>query len=160
MAFQTTWYFSELSEKVVEFIERDLSEDSNISDTHWVGGFVWHYIDRANRENFLYDLSHLDGDSVKLKIYNEGDKESWNVDAKPSTDENIRKISFIIQLSDHNDYEGGNIQILDETSNMYNVPRKRGTVSLFDSTAQYRMSKITKGTRKSLIGWAVGKRWT
>ena len=53
MAFQCTWYFSQLPEKVVDLIEKDLTESSTIPDTHWVGGLVWHYIDRANRENFM-----------------------------------------------------------------------------------------------------------
>ena len=70
MAFQTTWYFSELPESVVGLIERDLADDSSVSDTHWIGGLIWHYIDRANRENFLYELSHLDNNSVKFKSLN------------------------------------------------------------------------------------------
>ncbi len=105
MAFQTTWYFSELPEEVVKLIEKDLSNDSSIPDTHWLGGFVWHYIKRANRENFMYDLSHLDGSSLKLKTYNEGDSCKWHVDAEPALgDEDVCKISFTVQLSDLDDY--------------------------------------------------------
>ena len=120
MAFQTTWYFSELPEKVLELIEKDLAEDSSIPDTHWLGGFVWHYIERANRENFLYDLSRLDGSSLKLKTYNEGEGQTWHVDAEPTLgDEDVRKLSFTIQLSDLDDYEGGNVQLLDEVGGKY-----------------------------------------
>jgi len=42
---------------------------------------------------------------------------------------------------------------------MYNAPRRRGAVILFDSSARHRVNKVTKGTRKSLVGWAVGKKW-
>ena len=28
------------------------SQNAWIPTTHWVGGFLWHYIERANRENF------------------------------------------------------------------------------------------------------------
>ena len=160
MAFQSLWYLSKLPEKVVDLIEKDLTESSTISETHWIGGFMWHYILRANRENFMYNVSHLDGDSVKFKIYNEGDGQTWHVDAKPQEgDEDIRKISFTVQLSDVDDYEGGNVQFLDESCKMYNVPRQRGVVILFDSTSRHRVMKVTKGTRKSLDGWAVGKKW-
>ena len=31
-----------------------------------------------------------------------------------------------MQLSDPDDYEGGNVQLLDEAGNSYIVPRKRG----------------------------------
>ena len=116
MAFQTTWYYSELPEKVVNLIEKDLKDDSSVPDTHWIGGLVWHYIDRSNRENFLYDLNNLDGESIKYKVYNEGDGQTWHVDSKPldNEEEQVRKISFTVQLSDVDDYEGGNVQLLDE----------------------------------------------
>ena len=81
MAYQTTWYFSELPEDVIKLIEKEVTDQSKIPDTHWVGGLVWHYILRANRENFLYELSNLDENSVKFKSYNEGDGQTWHVDA-------------------------------------------------------------------------------
>ena len=55
--------------------------------------------------------------------------------------------------------KGGNLQLLDEAGNSYIAPRKRGTVILIDSRTQHRVLKVTKGTRKSLVGWTVGKRW-
>ena len=160
MAFQSLWYLSKLPEKVVDLIEKDLTESSTIPETHWVGGLVWHYILRANRENYMYNVSHLDGDSVKFKTYNEGDGQTWHVDAKPQEgDEDVRKISFTVQLSDCDDYEGGNVQVLDENGQMYNLPRERGTVALFDSASRHRVDKVRKGTRKALVGWALGKSW-
>ena len=84
MAYQSMWYFTNLPEKVVDIIEEDLMENFNanmadsrlagdalnkdkrdsqnalVPTTHWVGGFLWHYIERANRENFLYDLRCID----------------------------------------------------------------------------------------------------
>ena len=157
MAFQTQWYFSDLPEEVVDLIEKDLSNESGIS---WVSGFVWHYILRANRENFCYKLSHLDASSVKVKTYNEGDSETWSIDSQPvDGNEDVRKLSFIIQLSDVDEYEGGNVQFLDEGKRKYFIPRQRGTVALFDARTQHRMLKVTKGTRKSLIGWGVGPQW-
>ena len=160
MAFQSIWYLSKLPEKVVDLIEKDLTESSTIPETHWVGGLVWHYILRANRENYMYNVSHLDGDSVKFKTYNEGDGQTWHVDAKPQEgDEDVRKISFTVQLSDCDDYEVGNVQVLDENGQMYNLPRERGTVALFDSASRHRVDKVRKGTRKALVGWALGKSW-
>ena len=50
------------------------------------------------------------------------------------------------------EYEGGNVQLLDEAGNSYIVPRKRGTIVLFDSRTQHRVLKVTKGTRKSIVG--------
>ena len=64
-----------------------------------------------------------------------------------------------MQLSDPDDYEGGNVQLLDEGNNSYFAPRKRGTMIFFDSRTQHRVLKVTKGVRKSLVGWVCGPRW-
>ena len=159
MAFQSIWFYTDLPEKVVDIIEEDVAQnfDSQMSDsklhgdslnkdkrssqnawiptTHWVGGFIWHYIERANRENFLYDLSCIDGESMQYTRYSEGQHYGWHTDAglagqyKPVAIGNrkeglaedylnekvemVRKLSFAMQLSDPDDYEGGNVQFLD-----------------------------------------------
>ena len=71
----------------------------------------------------------------------------------------VRKLSFVVQLSDPDDYEGGNLQLLDENGKSYIAPRKRGTVVVFDSRTQHRVLKVKRGIRKSLVGWVVGPRW-
>jgi PKHD-type hydroxylase len=205
MAFQSVWYYTDIPEKIVDIIEEDLSlkfdsgmEDSRlhgdalnkekrnsqntwIPTTHWVAGFLWHYVQRANRENFLYDLRNIDGESLQYTRYGEGEFYSWHNDAglatqyKPQSvgnrieglandfvNENIelvRKLSFSLQLSDSDDYEGGNVQFLDESGSSYFAPRKRGTIVLFDSRTQHRVLPVKSGIRKSIVGWTVGPRW-
>ena len=205
MAFQSVWYYSDIPEDVVDIIEKDLSikfdpqmgdsrlmgdalnkdkrnsQNAWVPSNHWLGGFMWHYISRANRENFLYDLRCIDGESMQYTQYGVGQFYSWHNDAgiagayKPATvgnrtdglaqdfvNENIelvRKLSFVLQLSDPDDYEGGNLQLLDESGATYFAPRKRGTVILFDSRTQHRVLPVKSGLRKSIVGWTVGPRW-
>ena len=205
MAFQSVWYYSDLPEEVVDIIEKDLSvkfdpemgdsrlmgdalnkdkrnsQNAWVPTTHWLGGFIWHYIERANRENFLYDLRCIDGESMQYTQYNVGQFYGWHNDAglagqyKPVAvgnrvdglgqdfmNENIemvRKLSFVMQLSDADEYEGGNLQLLDEAGKSYFAPRKRGTVILFDSRTSHRVLPVKSGLRKSIVGWTVGPRW-
>ena len=205
MAFQSVWYYTDLPEDIVDIIERDLTEsfDPMMADSrlhgdalnkdkrnsqnawvpthHWLGGFMWHYIQRANRENFLYDLRCIDGESMQYTQYGVGQFYGWHNDAgissayKPQSagnrqeglandfvNENIelvRKLSFVLQLSDADDYEGGNLQLLDEAGKSYFAPRKRGTVILFDSRTMHRVLPVKSGLRKSIVGWTVGPRW-
>ena len=205
MAFQSVWYFSDIPEDIVTILEKDLkstfdqemgdsrlmgdalnkdkrnSQNAWVPTTHWLGGFMWHYIERANRENFLYDLRCIDGESMQYTQYGPGQFYSWHNDAgiagayKPQSvgnrqeglandfvNENIelvRKLSFVLQLSDPDDYEGGNLQLLDESGNSYIAPRKRGTVILFDSRTMHRVLPVKSGLRKSIVGWTVGPRW-
>jgi PKHD-type hydroxylase len=213
MAYQSIWYYTDIPEKVVNLIEEDLSEkfegqmqDSTLAGNtsnldkrnsqnawiptdHWVGGFIWHYIQRANRENFLYDIDCIDNEHMQFTRYTEGMFYGWHSDgglssqyspqARSSGDisknedqrnlatsdfintniEKVRKLSFAIQLSDSDDYEGGNVQLISEEGKPYNVPRKKGTIVLFDSRTVHRVLKIKSGVRKSLVGWVVGPRW-
>tara|TARA_B100001057_G_scaffold349784_1_gene351249 strand:- start:160 stop:780 length:621 start_codon:yes stop_codon:yes gene_type:complete len=205
MAFQSVWYYTSLPENIVELIESDLAEhfDEQMADSrlhgdalnkdkrnsqntwiptaHWVAGFLWHYVQRANRENFLYDLRNIDGESLQYTRYGEGMFYGWHNDAGLATqykpvsvgnraeglaqdfvNENIelvRKLSFSIQLSDPDDYEGGNLELIDEANQHYIAPRQRGCICLFDSRTQHRVLKVKKGTRKSIVGWVVGPRW-
>lgn len=211
MAYQSIWEFTNLPIEIVKIIERDLENnfDDDIKDSklynntvnklkrnssnawiptnHWVAGFLWHYIQKANRQNFLYDLSHIDGESIQYTRYGEGQYYGWHNDAdignhlmprmsdvsafQTSNDEDypkeksiqqyelVRKLSFTLQLSDPDDYEGGNVQFMDESGKSYIAPRVRGTFITFDSRAQHRVLKVKKGVRKSLVGWVVGPRW-
>ena len=205
MALQSVWYYTDLPDKIIDIIEEDLSDnfESKMGDsklygdalnkekrnsqnawiptTHWVAGFVWHYIQRANRENFLYDIRNIDGESMQFTKYGEGQFYGWHNDAglsnyyKPVTvgnqeeglekdfikenTEMIRKLSFTIQLSDPDDYEGGNVILLSEEGNKYVAPRKKGTIILFDSRTQHCVNKVKKGVRKSIVGWVVGPHW-
>ena len=205
MAFQSIWYYSDIPKEIVKSIEEDLSSnfenkmvDSRLHGDalnkdkrnsknawvpthHWTAGFIWHYVERANRENFLYDIRNIDGESMQFTKYGEGEFYGWHNDAglathyKPQSvgnrseglandfvNENIelvRKLSFVVQLSDPDDYEGGNLQLLDESGRAYIAPRKRGTVIVFDSRTQHRVLKVKRGVRKSLVGWVVGPRW-
>jgi len=205
MAFQSIWHFSDIPENIVKEIESDLtsrfqsqmddsrlmgdflneekrnSKNAWVPSNHWTAGFVWHYVQRANRENFLYDIRNIDNETMQFTQYGVGEFYGWHNDAglsvfyKPQSvgnrvdglandffNENIelvRKLSFVVQLSDPDDYEGGNLQLLDESGKSYFAPRKRGTVIVFDSRTQHRVLKVTKGVRKSLVGWVVGPRW-
>ena len=205
MAFQSVWYYSDIPEDVVDIIEKDLSikfdpqmgdsrlmgdalnkdkrnsQNAWVPTNHWLGGFMWHYIERANRENFLYDLRCIDGESMQYTRYGAGQFYGWHNDSglachyKPESvgnrtegrandfvNENtelVRKLSFVLQLSDADDYEGGNLQLLDEGGKSYFAPRKRGTVILFDSRTMHRVLPVKSGLRKSIVGWTVGPRW-
>jgi PKHD-type hydroxylase len=138
---------------------------------------------KANRENFLYDLTNIQGSSMQYTVYGEGQFYNWHQDLgisgfyKPNVlpgqcdpqsnahdfitreTEYIRKLSFSLQLSDAEEYEGGQFQLLDETNRIYTAPKKRGTLILFDARASHRVRKVKNGTRKSIVGWIVGPRW-
>lgn len=205
MASQSVWYFTDLPEDIIQILEKDLQQkfDGNLAESrlhgdvldqekrnskntwiptyHWISGFLWHYVEMANRENFLYDLRNIDGENLQYTHYGVGEYYNWHNDSgianlyTPKARGNrgieiaqdhlntqaelVRKLSFTLQLSDPEDYEGGQVQFLDENGRTYFAPRRRGTLVLFDSRTQHRVLKVTKGLRKSIVGWVVGPRW-
>ena len=56
-----------------------------------------------------------------------------------------------MQLSDPDDYEGGNVQFIDESGHSYFAPRKRGTIILFDSRTQHRVLPVKKESVNPLL---------
>jgi predicted 2-oxoglutarate/Fe(II)-dependent dioxygenase YbiX len=210
MAFQSVWYETELPSEVIRLVESVLEEkyDEDLINSvvgeggggvinekvrkaknawlpasHWVTGFVMHYVNLANLQNFRYDIIGLDGQSAQYTVYDKGEFYNWHVDQgissfyKPEHNnghgfseevikddiipkgELVRKLSFSLQLSDEDEYKGGDLQIMDEGESMYDVPKKKGLLVCFDSRARHRVTKVTSGRRKSLVGWAVGPRW-
>lgn len=207
MAFQSVWYETELPTEVIRILEDALEEKYNekltqsevkggvinekirkaknawLPSNHWGVGFVMHFVNLANLQNFRYDLKGLDSQTVQYTVYDEGEFYKWHCDQgiasyyKPETNNNhgysedtikddlivhnelVRKLSFSLQLSDEDEYKGGELQIMDESDGIYTVPKRKGLLVCFDSRARHRVSKITSGCRKSLVGWVVGPRW-
>ena len=61
--------------------EKRNSKNTWISTDHWISGFLWHYVQKANRDNFLYDLSYIDGESMQYTRYGEGEYYNWHNDS-------------------------------------------------------------------------------
>ena len=136
-----------------------------IPSTHWIGGFLWYYIRMANKDNFLYDISDIENDLIQYTQYNKGDFYNWHTDMDigdiNEPDQLVRKLSFTLQLTNEDEYTGGNLEFadFDDSSYRFLVPKSRGTMIVFDSRTPHRVTPIESGIRKSLVGWVVGKRW-
>ena len=136
-----------------------------IPTSYWIGGFLWHYIMNANKDNFLYDISHIENEMIQYTQYNEGDYYNWHTDMDicdiNEPDQLVRKLSFTLQLTNNDEYTGGDLEFadFDDSTYRFSVPKSRGTVIVFDSRTPHRVLPIKSGVRKSLVGWVVGKRW-
>ena len=211
MALQSVWFFTGLPNDIINSLDKDLvshfdndvmgdsklindvvdkdirkSKNTWIPTNHWITGWLWNYVGIANRSNFLYDISHIESESMQYARYGVGEYYNWHSDTalsaqyKPQiqissgesvTDDNylrertaiknelVRKISFSLQLSDPDDYEGGNIQLIDESNKIYIAPRQKGSLIIFDSRTKHRVCKVKSGIRKSIVGWVLGPRW-
>ncbi len=93
--------------------------------------------------------------------YNQTQEYGWHVDQhnKPYSDGKVRKISFSIFLND--DYTGGEFDLelhSPSVKNRYETFSKLplNTALFFQSDYWHRVRPVTKGVRKSLVGWVLG----
>ena len=63
-----------------------------------------------------------------------------------------------IQLSDSDDYEGGDLELMFREEPV-KLDRTRGTLVAFPSFMLHRVTPVTRGTRWSLVAWITGPRW-
>ena len=144
----------------------DANRSSSISwlDDNELQKTLSYLIKSANDEsNWNFSLKEFE--SLQFTIYNKGDHYNWHTDnhVKPYRNNTIRKLSFTLCLND--EYEGGNFSICDphpepNLSVTTTFKLKKGDMIIFPSHVWHKVDKIIKGTRKSLVGWVVGKPWT
>ena len=130
-----------------------------VPDSSWINGFCRHYIDLANDKNFKYDIySGFDNGKIQYSLYKPGYFYHWHTDSFFEND-NCRKLSFSVQLSNYDEYKGGDLQFVDDEGKLYVAPKTQGTIIIFDSRLRHRVKKVTEGERRSLVGWVMGPRW-
>ena len=123
-------------------------------DFIWLYQRLWNMIEEANRNLWNFNLSH-GRDAIQHTIYKEGGGHyDWHIDVGAKM-QRQRKVSLTVQLTDGNDYEGGELQLWRGQSPL-NAPRGKGTVVIFPSYMLHRVTEVTKGTRESLVLWVGG----
>lgn len=128
-------------------------------DTEWIYSKIIKKIRRVNFDNFEYNLKYLE--ILQFTKYQYGYFYENHTDCG---DENridnyvdIRKLSFSIQLSDANDYSGGELLLYSNRNNeKITAPKKKGTLIFFPSSMVHEVKKVTRGNRNALVGWICG----
>ena len=71
-----------------------------------------------------------------------------------------RKMSCVIQLTDPNEYDGGDFQIIDTAhSPPADELREQGTIIYFPSMMRHRALPVVRGRRYSIAAWFDGPKW-
>lgn len=126
----------------------------HIDDTsHWVYDKIQSFILEANNV-WKFDL-HSIVDSIQYtEYYDDGGHYGWHMDIGPHPI-NHRKVSVTIQLSNPEDYDGGELELW-TGAGIQKVEKHKGCAILFPSYMLHRITPVTKGVRKSLVLWVGG----
>tara|TARA_R110000868_G_C10623364_1_gene742500 strand:+ start:174 stop:743 length:570 start_codon:yes stop_codon:yes gene_type:complete len=116
-----------------------------------IGCILQSHITAANAYKWKYDIRSFQ--DIQIAHYQVDNHYDWHTDTSWSNENNMqRKLSAVIMLSDPSDYEGG----LLELKNVELPKLSQGTLIVFPSIMQHRVTKVTKGNRYTAVAWAVG----
>jgi len=139
-------YDDDLRKSSVMFID-------NTPENDWIYNKLASLAIKTNNERYWFDLLGFHQE-LQLTKYSKGDFFDWHLDFG-SGEISARKLSMTIQLSDPDDYEGGDLQFM-MNQKVVNAPREKGTIIIFPSFVMHRVTPITKGVRQSIVGWVSG----
>jgi PKHD-type hydroxylase len=138
-----------------------IPKDNNAWD--WLYDRMMSLSIEANNASWNFDLRTA-LESIQYTEYyaSENGHYDWHQDIGPGELPSKRKVSITIQLSEGEDYEGGELLICTgsngrgELNNNITCPRGKGVGVLFPSYMMHRVTPVTKGTRRSLVLWVGG----
>lgn len=128
-------------------------------DTNWLFEKIIDKINEVNSKNFDLQLKFVE--NLQFTEYTEEKKGFYSkhhdCGLKKSLENyvDIRKLSFTIQLTDENEYEGGEL-IFHLDKEEKKAPKSKGTIVFFESDILHEVTPVTKGVRHSLVSWVQG----
>jgi PKHD-type hydroxylase len=131
---------------------------------------IWHGPQVMLRDDLTFRMRHanqffgLDVDylpALQYLVYGEGGLYDWHSDIVFPQGLEARKISFVLQLTDPAEYDGGDLQFdpgFGEPPDA-GLLRQQGSLIFFPSYTMHRVTPIARGVRKALVGWFHGPAW-
>ena len=110
----------------------------------------------ANNELWQFNITTM-GELIQYTEYHASDSGhyDWHQDIGPG-EGSRRKISITVQLSEADEYEGGDLEMWSGGKSVTTAHRGAGSVFIFPSYMMHRVTPITKGIRKSFVLWVGG----
>lgn len=142
------------SEEIVsDYRVSDISWIPDQENTRWVYEKIAELCKIANREMWNFDIWDYYDSLQYTTYYGDGGHYDWHADLGPGISN--RKISCVVQLSEPDEYEGGDLE-MNPGGQIIKVPRGMGLVTFFPSFLLHRVKPLTAGTRRSLVTWLAG----
>lgn len=128
-----------------------------LKDIH---GIVDWYIEEANKNAYGVDTKCCENLQFTTYDSKTNGHYDWHEDVFwERQDPFDRKLSFVLQLSDINDYDGGQLQLEHWAPPPQDKLKRRGTVIVFPAFLKHRVTPVTAGIRHSLVCWKLGPKW-
>ena len=125
----------------------------------WLYDKLMGMITEANKQLWNFDLYSV-MDNIQYTEYHasEGGHYNWHQDIGSGW-LSRRKVSITVQLSDTDDYTGGDLEYWQGGTNIIKAPKGAGSVFIFPSYMMHRVTKLESGVRKSFVLWVGGEHY-
>lgn len=127
------------------------------NETSWLYDSMAYIARQINGQFFDFDLYGFCEDFQYTVYDSDNDHYNWHLDKGAST-LSPRKLSIVLQLSNPNEYEGGDLELFVGGGPTI-AQKKRGLVYIFPSWVLHRVTPVTRGTRRSLVIWITGPKF-
>ena len=123
--------------------------------TEWIYRKLTDLVIKNNQELFNFELSMIE--TLQFTYYNSNEHGLYkcHVDTTPWQLPHNRKLSVVVQLSEPDEYEGGDL-ILHTSYDPIRIAKQNGMVTMFPSYTLHEVTPVTKGERYSLVAWVHG----
>jgi PKHD-type hydroxylase len=137
---------------------RDIAYIKPADHSKWLYDLLFPIALEANKQFYHFDIDIVT-DPIHYVVYPEdGGHLDWHMDVG-GFGVNRRKLAMTVQLSDPNDYEGGDLQIWGGGKEPISIKRNKGDVTVFPTFLLHRVTPITRGQRKILVFWTGGRQF-
>jgi len=127
---------------------------TNNEENIWVFNILSHVVSNINASYYNFNLVGF-GEELQLVHYHSDNQGTyhWHQDFGEGIS---RKLSLVLQLSDPNEYEGGELQLLNN-KNPTSIKKQRGHITIFPAWTLHQVTPVIKGSRQSLVAWVSGE---
>lgn len=140
-------------EVISDYRKSEISWLDDNQETRWIYEKIADLCKIANKNMWNFDIWGYQDSFQYTVYYGDGGHYDWHVDMGPGISN--RKISFVLQLSDPGEYDGGDLQ-MNPGGQIMTVPKGLGTLCFFPSFMLHRVTPLNSGVRKSLVNWFCG----
>jgi len=129
-----------------------------VDDMDWVFRRVTDITLNLNERFFKFDLFGLN-EGFQFTNY-EAPSGKYGKHVDRAINMSVRKLSISIQLTNPEEYEGGELKLYDgDDEEGIVMDKTQGTLIIFPSYVLHEVMPVTKGTRNSLVTWVTGKQF-
>lgn len=158
LQYQDATTIGNQDEKISEVRSSKIKWIPQTNNWQWLYEKLFNMIEEANGTLWNFDLFGTN-EFIQYTEYLASDQGhyDWHQDIGPGGP-SLRKVSLVVQLTEAEEYEGGDLQIW-PGGNIWTVPKGKGNVAIFPSYMMHRVTPMTSGVRKSLVLWAGGQHY-